>query len=77
MRRVVADYEQILTTRQAQVYRNIIEYQVKNGYSPTVRELCKLVGVSSTSTIASHLKNLEESGFIKRKECSPRAIEVL
>lgn len=74
---MVANYEQILTARQAQVYRNIIDFQCAYGYSPTVRELCKLVGVSSTSTIAAHLKNLEESGFIKRKECSPRAIEVL
>lgn len=77
MRIVVANYEQTLTVRQAQVYINIINYQRENGYSPTVRELCKMVGVSSTSTIVSHLKNLEESGFIRRKECSPRAIEVL
>lgn len=74
---MVADYEQILTIRQAQVYMNIVNFQRENGYSPTVRELCEMVGVSSTSTIVSHLKSLEQSGFIRRKECSPRAIEVL
>lgn len=69
--------EKQMTSGLAQVYRNNIFYQRKNGYSPTVRELCELVGVSSTSTIVAYLKSLEHSGFIRRRQSSPRAIEIL
>lgn len=47
------------------------------GYPPTVREMCRAVKVSSTSTIAYYLNKLEENGLIKRSPNKNRAIEVI
>lgn len=43
-------------------------------YSPTVREICTGVGLSSSSTVHSHLIKLEEQGYIVRKPNCPRCI---
>lgn len=72
-----AAYKEMLTPRQAQVYESIVLYQNKKGYAPTVRELCSMIGVSSTSTISLHLNKIEEMGLIKRQQNFPRAISIL
>ena len=72
-----AKSRRMITDRQKEVYDNIIRYQLENGFSPTVRELCTMIGVTSTSTIAGHLKSLEKYGYIRKKSCCPRAIDVL
>ncbi len=46
-------------------------------YPPAVREIGKAVGLSSGSTVHSHLNKLESLGFIKRDPTKPRAIDVL
>ena len=66
-----------LTEKQQKVYECILRYQKLNGFAPTVRELCRMVGLKSTSSIASYLKELEEKGYIARKTECPRAIAVL
>lgn len=49
-----------LTEKQQNVYESIMQYQRVNGYAPTIREICKMVGVASTSSVYAHLKILEE-----------------
>ena len=56
-----------LTEKQQNVYESIMQYQRVNGYAPTIREICKMVGVASTSSVYAHLKILEEKGYIARK----------
>lgn len=52
--------------KQNEVY-NFIKLQIKEkGYPPSVREICKAVGLSSTSSVHFHLKRLEKEGLIKR-----------
>ncbi|MDD2227253.1 MAG: transcriptional repressor LexA [Clostridia bacterium] len=50
---------------------------LNKGYAPNVREMCKHLGVKSTSTIVYYLKKLEERGLIKRDFNKNRAIEYL
>ncbi len=69
--------QQKITKRQQAVLDGIVEYQKQYGFAPSIRELCKICNLSSTSTVAAHLKNLEDKGYIKRKEDAPRAITVL
>ena len=45
-----------LTEKQQNVYESIMQYQRVNGYVPTLREICKMVGVASTSSVYAHLK---------------------
>lgn len=66
-----------LTRRQEEILTYIKEYIVNSGYPPTIREICKAVGVSSPATVHAHLANLENKGFIKKEDTKNRAIEVL
>ncbi len=69
--------EQTLTAKQQQILSCIKQSLKEKGYPPSVRELCISVGLSSTSTVHSHLNTLEKKGFIKRDPSKPRTIEVL
>lgn len=69
--------ENILTSKQAQILDYIKKVLRDKGYPPSVREICAAVELSSTSTVHSHLNNLEKKGFIRRDPTKPRTIEVL
>lgn len=53
------------------------QYKKKNGFCPSVREMCEELNVNSTSTITYYLNHLEKQGKIKRGACKNRAIEIL
>jgi repressor LexA len=65
-----------LTRRQEQVLEFIRESVRKDGYPPTVREICTALGLSSPSTVHAHLANLERQGLIKRDPTKPRALDL-
>lgn len=62
--------------RQLAVLQYIYDCVEERGYPPTVREIGKVVNLSSTSTVHGHLSKLEKKGLIKRDPTKPRAIEV-
>ena len=65
-----------LTARQQGIL-DVIEKQLRQrGYPPSVREIGEAVGLTSTSTVHSHLQTLEELGYLRRDPTKPRAIEV-
>jgi repressor LexA len=66
-----------LTKRQKEIFDYIRRYASKHGYPPTVREIGKAVGLTSSSTVHAHLANLEKIGLLKRDPTKPRAIELL
>lgn len=59
------------------VYKAIKTYQEKHGYSPTIRELCDLTGLRSTSTIHQHIQNLIIDGRLSKKDASPRTVKTV
>ncbi len=66
-----------LTKRQEEIL-NFIKSEVQaKGYPPSVREIGKAVGLSSSSTVHAHLSQLEKKGYIRRDPTKPRAIELL
>ena len=67
----------ILSSKQREILAFLIDYQGGHGYSPSVREVCDAVHLSSTSSVHSHLSKLEEKGYIKRDPSKPRSIEIL
>ncbi len=71
------DIKSDLTKRQKEIFEFIRGYASKHGYPPTVREIGKAVGLTSSSTVHAHLANLEKIGLLKRDPTKPRAIEVL
>lgn len=66
-----------LNKRQKDIYNFILSEISSKGFPPSVREICRATGLSSTSTVHSHLTSLEKLGFIKRDPSKPRTIEVL
>jgi repressor LexA len=65
-----------ISLRQEGILQYIIKKVKESGYPPTIREIAKAVNLSSSATIHSHLKKLEELGYIKRDPSKPRAIEL-
>jgi repressor LexA len=54
-----------------------IEQQIRDrGYPPSVREIGDAVGLTSPSTVHSHLNTLQRLGYLRRDPTKPRAIEV-
>ena len=66
-----------LTGRQKQVLDCIIDYQREHGFSPSIRDLCEMTGLRSSSSIHFHLKTLEEKGYIERLRECPRAVSIV
>lgn len=66
-----------LSEKQVEILNYMKKEIVSKGYPPAVREICEAVGLRSTSTVHSHLKKLEEKGFIRKDPTKPRAIEIL
>ncbi len=69
--------ERMLSSRQKQILNYIKETLRAKGYPPSVREIGEAVGLSSSSTVHSHLSRLEELGYVRRDPTKPRAIDVL
>lgn len=65
-----------LTRRQRQVLDFIREATRRDGYPPTVREICTRLALSSPSTVHAHLANLERLGYLRRDPSKPRALEL-
>ncbi len=68
--------EQTLTERQRQILEMIDKSMRDRGYPPSVREIGEAVGLTSPSTVHSHLNTLSRLGFLRRDPTKPRAIEV-
>lgn len=64
-----------LTDRQREVYDFIVERIVNTGMSPTIREICNHIGVSSTNAVNDHLKALERKGWLTRGDGSSRSLQ--
>jgi len=67
----------ILSERQQEILDFLTAFTAKNGYPPSVRDIGNAVGLSSSSTVHSHLNALEDKGYIRRDPSSARAISVI
>lgn len=65
-----------LTKSQAKVF-DFLKESIAGGITPSVREICLATGLSSTSTVHSHLKSLEELGYITRTTGLNRSIRIV
>lgn len=66
-----------LTTRQREVLDYIGTKVRERGYPPSVREIGDALGLSSPSTVHSHLSTLVRLGYLRRDPTKPRAIEIV
>ena len=66
-----------LTKRQREIFEFIKRYSAEHGYPPTVRDIGRAIGLTSSSTVHAHLANLEKVGVLRRDPTKPRALELL
>lgn len=64
-------------TELERVYNFIVEFMKKNGYAPSIREICAGTNLRSTAMVYSYLEMLEMLGKIEVKRKSARAIKVI
>jgi repressor LexA len=62
------------TEKQQRILDVIRAFTAEMGYPPSVREIGERVGLSSSSTVQSHLKTLERRGLLRRDPTKPRAL---
>ena len=67
---------QLQRERMETAFQFISSYQKKEGISPTIREVQKYLGVSSSSTAYNIVKGLIRQGRIENKDRCPRTIKV-
>lgn len=68
--------ENVLTEKRRQILEFIADQIRSRGYPPSVREIGEAVGLTSSSTVHTHLQVLQRQGYLRRDPTKPRAIAV-
>lgn len=63
-----------LTTRQQQIVEYLRERSRRGAYPPSVRDIGRAVGLTSSSTVQTHLNALERLGVIHRDPTKSRTV---
>jgi repressor LexA len=69
--------EKRLTEKDKIAYYAIEKFIKENGYPPTVRELCRILGKVSTATVHYRLKSLKQKGYITATDGGNRTIRLM
>ena len=67
----------VLTEKQRRILVTINESITRLGYPPTIREIGKAVGISSTSVVNYHLNKLKDQGLLERDDQISRGLKVM
>ena len=67
----------MVTRRQRQVLDYVQGYLRRHGYSPSLEEIGRHLGVTSLATVHKHLTRLEGRGAIRRRAHQSRSVEVV
>lgn len=66
-----------LTEKQQQVLEAVRAFQAQNGFPPTVRELAKMFGQSSTAGIHKILMILRDKGYLSKENRKSRSLGIV
>lgn len=66
-----------LNSREKAILKFIEKQIMTQGYPPSVREIGKAVGLSSTATVHGYLTKLDEKGYIKKQDKKGRTLRLL
>ena len=65
------------TDKQQKVLDYVKEQIKKDGYAPSVREICRALDLKSTSTVHGYLSRLEKKGLIQKAALKPRTLRIV
>lgn len=66
-----------LSDRQKRILQVLEQFQEENGYPPSIREICDMADISSTSVVNYYLDQLQEMNYIERDNRVSRGIRLL
>jgi repressor LexA len=66
-----------ITDKQQRVLSYVKDQIKKEGYAPSVREICKALDLKSTSTVHGYLVRLQRKGLIHKASLKPRTIRIV
>jgi repressor LexA len=66
-----------VTAKQARVLRTVARYIEEFGYPPSIRDICEMTGIRSSSTVYQYLEALQRKGLISRHPGRPRTIRIV
>lgn len=66
-----------LSERHKKILQVLEHYQNETGYPPSIREIGKQTGISSTSVVNYYLNQLEEEGYIERDRKISRGVRLV
>ncbi len=66
-----------LSERQRRMLEFIREFIRRHGYPPSIRDIGRAVGISSTSVVDYNLRVLEREGYLRRARDVSRGLELL
>ena len=66
----------MVSDKQKNILNFINIFVEKNGFAPSVREICSGVGLKSTSTVQYHIEKLINSGYLQKNYKKSRALTV-
>ncbi len=66
-----------LNKREKAILKFIEKHVLNHGYPPSVREIGKAVGLSSTATVHGYIAKLTEKGYIKKEDQKGRTLKLL
>ena len=65
-----------LLPKERELYEYICERIRRDGYAPTVRDICAALDIKSTSTAHAYIAKLEAKGYIHRSQGKSRTMRV-
>ena len=63
-----------MSEKQKEILEIIKTFIKENGYSPTIREICRIANIKSTASVHGHIKKLKDEGHITSGVDMPRSI---
>lgn len=63
--------------RDLDVYLAVQAFIAQSGHSPSLRQIAKIVGLNTASTVRMHLTTLKNKGLISWNEGEPRTVRVI
>lgn len=66
-----------ITKKQQRILDFIVDFNNKNGISPTYREIMTGLELKSVSGVAEHIENLVALGALRKNDDSGRVLEVV
>lgn len=67
----------VIYKRERDLLQFISQFMQKNGFAPTLAEICDGLGLRSPATVHEHIQNLIDKGVLKKDEGTRRGLEII